>query len=301
MALEEAEAWAAFAGVKDKGGIGPSLSTVLKRPSSAIRYRHELYLAGSAATPLWECIEKGMPLRSAIRILRTARRRAEIRKSPLNDAVVSEIRFYESFPGRTFVTRDGRVVKRKSQGQDPDQDQPESEPPTPEPKDRPVKPRPPRSRPSRTSPPEVGQTEPQVRGNPWSRIREAVNAVSVSMVKDLDPDVAARLLTEVDVEMRRVVTWLKSRVYLSSKSASEKQLISRPRKEIVTWCHTLNIDPPRVGKPVDHDVLRRQFRILSLAYHPDRNPGRPEMEEKQRAVNSAYDGLIAYNEWIKED
>lgn len=285
MALEEAEAWKAYDGARGKGGIGPSLTARFGRSAGAIRLRHELYLAGPAATPLWDRIEAGMPLRSAINLLQSARRSVASREISLEKAVIAELSSYEALPGHTFVTADGRVVKRKKPG---------SEQAVPEETDEARTSSSSRPTPSSDRPPRDGAADP------WVRVRMVLDNVSGDLTKGLDQDVATKLLEEFDVEIRRVVTWLKKRAYLSSKSLSEKSLIARPRKDIVSWCHALHIDPPRVGKPVDHELLRRQFRALSLAYHPDRNPGKPEMEEKQRAVNSAYDGLIAYNELTKE-
>ena len=46
-----------------------------------------------------------------------------------------------------------------------------------------------------------------------------------------------------------------------------------------------------VGKDVTPDDLKKAYRKLALKYHPDRNPGDKEAEEKFKEAAEAYDVL----------
>jgi molecular chaperone DnaJ len=46
-----------------------------------------------------------------------------------------------------------------------------------------------------------------------------------------------------------------------------------------------------VSKTADADEIKRAYRALALKYHPDKNPGNKEAEEKFKSINEAYAGL----------
>ena len=46
-----------------------------------------------------------------------------------------------------------------------------------------------------------------------------------------------------------------------------------------------------VGKNATPDEMRKAYRKLALQYHPDRNPGDKEAEEKFKEAAEAYDVL----------
>ncbi len=46
-----------------------------------------------------------------------------------------------------------------------------------------------------------------------------------------------------------------------------------------------------VSKTADADEIKRAYRALALKYHPDKNPGNKEAEEKFKTINEAYAAL----------
>ena len=44
----------------------------------------------------------------------------------------------------------------------------------------------------------------------------------------------------------------------------------------------------------DEKILKKQYRLLALKYHPDKNPGNHEAEEKFKEISSAYEFLCNY-------
>ena len=46
-----------------------------------------------------------------------------------------------------------------------------------------------------------------------------------------------------------------------------------------------------VAKTASTDDIKKAYRILAFKYHPDRNPGDKNAEEKFKAINAAYDVL----------
>ncbi len=51
-----------------------------------------------------------------------------------------------------------------------------------------------------------------------------------------------------------------------------------------------------VGKNATPDELKKAYRKLALQYHPDRNPGDKEAEEKFKEAAEAYD-VLSNPEW----
>ena len=49
------------------------------------------------------------------------------------------------------------------------------------------------------------------------------------------------------------------------------------------------------GEP--HEAIKKAYRRLALKYHPDRNKGSKEAEEKFKKINNAYEYLSEFNEY----
>lgn len=305
MALEEALAWEKYDGPKVNGGIGAALSPVFGRPVKSIRLRHQLFRAGSAAAPLWGRIEKGMTLYTAVRILQAAG--SEFHRQnpgwkaadhPSGDAIKKfvddELAAYDASPWQEVESPNGGFFKRRKGEKKKEVDAgPDTDPspvPTPTPEPGPA----PQAEQIPGSEQDQAESGDSPSGSHWAKIKQALEGLLDEKAPGLDPADRDQIRMEFDVEVRRSMTWLRSRVSVASKLSKGLPILV-VRRDVTRWCSVLNIDPPRGGAPVDPEVLRRQFRAMSKAYHPDRNPGVAEMAEKMRDVSQAYHGLLGYN------
>lgn len=304
MALEEAEAWENYSGPKTTGGIGAALSQRFGRPAKSIRLRHQLFRAGSVASPLWSRIENGMSLYTAVRILQgavAAFHKANPSYKPWDHLVADavkkfvddELAVYDASPWREIESPGGGTFKRRGGERRPPTDPagPVSEAlPPPRPTPPPV-------------PEQPDQPDPDPDGLPlsqWAKIKSALDELLAEKASGLDPQDRERVRMDFDIEVRRSLIWLRSRVAVASKAAKGLPLLV-VRRDVVRWCSVLHIDPPRSGQPVDPELLRKQFRAMSKAYHPDKNPGVTEMESKMRAVSEAYHGLLDHNASMEKE
>ena len=46
-----------------------------------------------------------------------------------------------------------------------------------------------------------------------------------------------------------------------------------------------------IERNADKTVIKKAYRKLAMQYHPDKNPGNSEVEEKFKAINEAYQVL----------
>lgn len=102
-----------------------------------------------------------------------------------------------------------------------------------------------------------------------------------------------RLKTMAHREMLTAYETLRSRFRRRAEQTQGEPTLNVSRLKVTTACKVLNLEPPKVGKPVDLEVAKKHQRAAMRAYHPDVNPnGR---EEFQAAV-AAYETLVEYND-----
>jgi len=70
--------------------------------------------------------------------------------------------------------------------------------------------------------------------------------------------------------------------------------VSAGRIDAAGWPVPENIVLPGTrGRPEPADGLRRMFRSLAQAHHPDHNPGDPEAARRFHDIRAAYETLVA--------
>jgi hypothetical protein len=103
----------------------------------------------------------------------------------------------------------------------------------------------------------------------WPDIVEMLKQYYSPKLGGVDESTARSLLQcieiEVDITRETINNKMSSTLQNSNNSPS--------RQKFLTACKTLGVDPPRAGKPLKIEDVRRKMRKLARAYHPDVNAG----------------------------
>ncbi len=103
------------------------------------------------------------------------------------------------------------------------------------------------------------------------------------------PPVREQLRAEAEREIYNALNTVRTRF---TTFAQQGMNLMKPRKEVLAACKVLQVEPPKLGKPVDLDKANRNKRSQMKTYHPDISPNtRDEFEAAARA----YDVLANYN------
>jgi len=210
--------------------------------------------AATFAGPLWERVEgpERMLLRSAAEIVRRTRLRAVSESVSLDEALLRELREYDSW---TMVqTPEGSFRKK------------------------PQRPR------GFGAPPAHGKqrpTENRVRRGAARELWQAVRAslkrvVDVELDRIQDARMRELLRSQAEAEVQGMLDLLQSRIRTAKNSASLNGMPAAPvdvsRKALRAACQLLSVDAPGVGVPIGHAgylAAKKNFKRLAREYHPD--------------------------------
>jgi hypothetical protein len=223
-------------------------------------HRSRLLLAGGRADVLWTRVAQGMPLSTAVRLLRDAEK--AWRKNSFDfdlDALLGErIARYDG-EGTARRVGGGKVVRTQTTA----------------------------ARASRIA---KGEARPARR--PPARHKTAVREAIAAWVASRLPEGDERAVMMVDDLMREV------EVILSSFSARlDRSLPSRA--ELFEACDLLNVPRPKWGKRVDQKRAWKNRKAALKSTHPD-TLGHNGGIEAFQAIKDAYDVIARYNDSIDD-
>lgn len=243
------------------------------------RLRFELLNAHDWATPLWERIDKeSMPLHTAIRLLRAAKKRSNTESLPVAEAMDKLLAEYGELAQSRLPS--GKVVRKRT-------------------------------------PTKLGGLDDVARGKQrkrvekakladprvfWPHLRSMVAQHVALRLVDADPIVAEQLWREFERDLKVLVDEMAHKLYRvtqTQKKDNEAKLLIKAHK-MREACALLAIDPPRRGKAVDLKLANKHKRKLLALYHPDSHGGNDHMRSQFEAVSKAYQILEQYNEQIAQ-
>ncbi len=239
-------------------------SSVLGQSGHAIRCRRDLFIARDAADPLWRCIQKGMPLGTAKRLLRQAKKRVD---SPRRN--------------RTAYAR--AIEEEIARERAPWSSATEPEAPPAEPSSDFVAPE-----------PSVGPREF------WARLRQVVTEHMRPRLEFLPEHERDRLLDDFERDVQAVFAQHNTKWQKTSRHLEDQRRVSRHR--FINALRVLHMDPPRRNAPLGPVLTQanKQKRTLARLYHPDSHGGSEHTRAQYQAVLDAYLVVEQYtNENIK--
>lgn len=221
-----------------------------------VKQRYQLYRALGTESLLWDEIDRGMLLGTAVRLLKEAERIQKQTGGSLEHAITAAL---DSYHGPNMEMRRAPSGQRY--------------------KVRSPKVRPPSS--------------PFARGRPqmnlFTEVREAVEAYLADALASLPDresrDVRVEVLTEFDLA-----------VLAAGRAVARAQhLVEEPRREEVRdACLRLGIATPYNGRAPDMHAAKKAYRALVLQLHPDRRGGADDMRDALEACITAYRTIEDY-------
>jgi hypothetical protein len=256
-------------GYRSPGGqVRDRAADFLGAPRADVIKRQCLFRAGAAAEPIWEALDGGMLLATALRIYREAR--GKDFRPPTLGAVRDALEV--NFAQKTIEcsSKSGKKFFRS-----------------------PRKPK---------SAIKARVSKASIRDR--TRIRSAIAMWMDRELKDVEPIERERLKGEFAAEAAAMVDIWGKRI----ARAAQRGLIglgvaaafaSHARRKAIAASKVLSMDPPAVGKPVDIARAKRQVRALARLYHPDA-VGSDEKVDLFNEVMGALRALEEYNEQFEK-
>ncbi len=268
LAIAERQEYETATAEERKSGKGNGISHFIharypERSGVSIANRNRLNTGGERAAILWQRIDAGMPLATAVTLFRDCELAwnglsdKEKWATNFDDIVKKRLEDYESHGhirrsagGKIYralspTIRAARVAKGEGSGRDPS--------------------------------PKKALTQHK------AIVREAVAAWMAARLPKGDPRIES-WTGEFMIEVEAMLASFTNRF-----SATKPD-----RNQLFAACDLLNVPRPRWGKPVDQKRAWKIRRSVLKATHPDK-VGDSGLEE-YRAINDAYNIIIAYND-----
>lgn len=254
-------------GKRPKGGIGAYFNQQFGVTNSSCRHRHQLHLAGDDANPLWAKLESGMPLRTAVLILRQAQSSSRKTRFPLHEEVERQLHRYESM-GVQVKTTNGKVFRRSKAG-------------------------------STHRDPIPSQLEVETKKavdvkNFWMAMRSMVASYINTKLDGYDSMEIDSVRRRVEADLNVFLTDMQDIIRRAPKGRIE--LVGVTRRQVIDACRALGMDPPPPGKPVDEKKAKLQRKLYSRQYHPDVHGGSEETRHLFQAAIEGFKIIERYNQ-----
>ena len=244
-------------------GIGNWFAAKYKVNAGTVTTRQRMFLAGPVANPLWDRIEKDMPLFAAVSLLRKAESYVKNTGVPLADAIQRVIKNYDSL-GVSAEHKDGRVVRRRKQ----------------------------------TDLPPGGELKPDTSDKTyksfWMNLRVSISNYLDEKLGGVEPVEANRVRRIFESDMNGLIEDLQRLVHRTG--AMKIQPISRNR--LVQAFMVLGLEPSRPGKLPDMKLVNKRWKVHARAYHPDVHQGDESTRPMFEASKEAYEIIKQYCENI---
>lgn len=229
--------------------------------------RQVLYGAGAAASQLWERLQaKALPYRTACSILREAKALSRKEARPLPETIGELLAKYDELPfvrklpnGYTYRWGGVRMAEQEKQ-----------------------------------SPPPLEEDRLF-----WKWVRDGIAPYIRQRLSGLDPIWSEQIFKSFEVDLKGVLHTLQTKISKATyahRMETKHAIYLLDRESVRAACHTLAIDPPPFGRPVDLDLAQRKKRQLAQLYHPDRHGGDESLRPKYEQVIKAYELLEEYNQ-----
>lgn len=248
-------------------GSRPQRRDWLKEEFGGTNYDYEiratLLAAGVNADVLWGRIRQGMPLRTALRLFREAKKLSVSSNVTLFDALNKQLQDYDSLSA-VSVTLDGRVIKRKEIGAKPS-----------------------------SKPVEFPSNIKLLKQN----VRALIDKYLESFA-DLDSFRLKEIRKEAIEWIEDGLDTFNRKLYKLKSDDKEEQLIKIGKTRFTQAVEILGLSPSQYifGKPIPLKNAKRSFFKRIGPLHPDKNEGSREKEQEYQAVIDAYRLLEQYAE-----
>lgn len=265
----EAQIWGLVpSSERSKGGIGGYFRRKFNIPGYAITNRHQLHLEGEVVAPLWDRIHQGMPIHTAMLILRDSRRSSQATGISLADEIKRHLEKHDNL-GIAVQTSTGKVFRRNPAARATRAESVESELPR--------------------ATQEVSEAK-----NLWAKMRTMVSEYLDARLEGCDPSDIDDTKRRVEADLNVVISDMQDAVRRAVRGRVDVESVTR--RQVVDACRALGMDPPSPGKPVDEKKAKQQRKLYSRQYHPDVHGGSEETRHLFQAVNDSYKVLERYNE-----